>query len=123
MSYAGKNLFNGRTTVVENPTMGEVLWTILPTDEAVNDGPRWRRPWKGKVKDIRGVFGVVLLCSFNPETGELDLDSNASASLGFDHLYRTEQAAWEAYDKVLDGEMLGLAQEKEVARKALAPDA
>jgi len=106
--------------MVEDPTTDEVLWTLMPSREGASYGIRYVRPWKGKAKAIQNVLGTALFCSLNTETGKLGSDFNASTSLGFEDLYRTEQEAWEAYDKTLDAGIRGLTQEKSVAVRLIA---
>lgn len=106
--------------MVENPTTDEVLWTLMPSTESLQYGTRYERPWPGKLKRIQNIHQSALFCSFNPETGALDDDTNASVTTSFDSFYRTELEAWEAYDKLLDKEMLSLAQEKGAATKRIA---
>jgi hypothetical protein len=106
--------------MVEHPTTDEVLWTIMPNTESAQYGTRYLRPWKGKVRDVRNVVPSALFCSFDPETAVLDNDTNASVTLSFDNLYRTELEAWEAYNEILDKGMLELAQEKGTTARRIA---
>jgi len=106
--------------MVENPTTEEVFWSLIPDTDALAYGTRYVRPWRGKVRNIRNVAQSVLFCSFDPETGVLDSDANASVTTSFASLYRTEQEAWEAYDELLDKGMLSLSKERGVAAKRIA---
>lgn len=78
--------------------VGSVVWSIDSSDETngydihLEAGPR--EPWQGKVTD--NGRGVLRLCSFNPDTGEVDDDSNACTTAPR-HLFATRAEADAAY--------------------------
>lgn len=77
---------------------GSVAWSIDPSDETNGydihlDAPP-RKPWQGKVTD--NGRGVLRLCSFNPDTGKIDHDSNACTTAPR-HLYVTREEAEAVY--------------------------
>jgi hypothetical protein len=79
-------------------TVGDTFWSISQSDEGGGSYAAPLRPWHGKVTRCYGGHDdAVALSRFDPETGEADTDSNATASLYPSELYDSEREAWIVY--------------------------
>jgi hypothetical protein len=77
--------------------ISDIRWCILPDSESSGyDDIKPRKPWLGKVTSAKPGYSIRI-CSYNPETGSIDDDSNASTYAREEDLFLTEQEARKAY--------------------------
>lgn len=113
--------------MIESPLLRQQYWCCLPSFESscYND-EKPCQPWLGKIvtsRDLDSKDPVYELSRFNRETGEPDLDSNATAYVRGRDLFACEAEArqyyFEAALRYTQSILLDLAEYQEAVSKYL----